>query len=172
MAYLLSSKNIFNISNELRQRGNNVVFTHGTFDLFHVGHSYLLKKSKKIGDVLIVGVDTDDRVKRYKDSVRPIIPDYQRASLVSDLREVDFVFLIDDNNREREKFFLELYSKLNPNVITHGPNFLFKDQFKKRHNQIKGVTYKEIPRVFKNAPSTTAIINKITSIHKDGLHSK
>ena len=59
MSCVLSLKTIRRISNELRERGESVVLTHGAFDLFHSGHASLLKESKKLGNYLIVGVESD-----------------------------------------------------------------------------------------------------------------
>jgi D-beta-D-heptose 7-phosphate kinase/D-beta-D-heptose 1-phosphate adenosyltransferase len=74
MGYLLNESTIITIAHQLRTQNKKVIFTHGTYDLFHAGHSYFLTKSKKLGDVLIVGIESDKRVEKFKGKGRPIIP--------------------------------------------------------------------------------------------------
>ena len=62
MGCFLSLDTIEDVSNQLRLNDKSVVFTHGAFDLFHIGHAEFLKRSKKLGDYLIVGVDCDERI--------------------------------------------------------------------------------------------------------------
>ncbi|HLB51668.1 hypothetical protein A3F07_00550 [candidate division WWE3 bacterium RIFCSPHIGHO2_12_FULL_38_15] len=98
-------------------------FSHGTFDLFHAGHSYFLNQSKKEGDILIVGIDSDEKTGKIKGITRPIIPEKQRIEILLNHKAVDFVFLIDKINYNEEKFYLEMYDRFFPNIMTYGRNF-------------------------------------------------
>jgi rfaE bifunctional protein nucleotidyltransferase chain/domain len=81
-----------------KQLGLKIVLTSGTYDLFHIGHAQFLEKAKELGDVLIVGVDSDARVKKRKGPERPIVPENERVLILSHVRHVDVVTLknVDD----------------------------------------------------------------------------
>lgn len=81
---------------ELRQEGKKIVLTQGSFDLVHIGHARYFAKAKQHGDVLIVGVDSDAKVKRRKGEDRPIVPEDERMEMLAHLRSVDLVVLKDD----------------------------------------------------------------------------
>jgi rfaE bifunctional protein nucleotidyltransferase chain/domain len=76
-----------------KQLGLKIVLTSGTFDLFHIGHAQYLEKAKELGDVLIVGVDSDARVKKRKGPDRPVVPEGERVLILSHVRHVDVVTL-------------------------------------------------------------------------------
>jgi D-beta-D-heptose 7-phosphate kinase/D-beta-D-heptose 1-phosphate adenosyltransferase len=76
-----------------KQLGLKIVLTSGTFDLFHIGHAQYLEKAKELGDVLIVGVDSDARVKKRKGPDRPVVPENERVLILSHVRHVDVVTL-------------------------------------------------------------------------------
>lgn len=86
------------IVNEQREKGKKIVFTNGCFDLLHVGHLYSLKEAKKHGDLLVVAVNSDKSVKKYKGDERPIINENDRIALLCALEIVDYVILMDDDN--------------------------------------------------------------------------
>ena len=161
MGYYLKQKTIVDVAHQLRILNKKVVFTHGTFDLFHAGHSYFLSQSKKEGDILIVGVDSDKKVSKVKGLSKPIIPQLHRIEMLLNHKDVDFVFLIDKISSNEEKYYLEMYENLFPYLMTYGRNFEYQNQFLKKSYQIKGVKYKKINKVFKEAISASKIIQKI-----------
>lgn len=71
------------------------IFVNGTFDILHVGHIQLLQYAKSLGDVLIVGIDSDERVSKLKGPLRPINREYERWMLLSQLKPVDAVIIFD-----------------------------------------------------------------------------
>lgn len=77
----------------VKRLGLKVVLTSGTFDLFHIGHSRYFERAKEQGDVLVVGVDSDERVRRRKGPRRPIVPEMERLEIVCHIRHVDLVVL-------------------------------------------------------------------------------
>lgn len=79
--------------NAIRTLGLKVVLTSGTFDLVHVGHARYLEKAKEHGDVLVVGVDSDSKVKKRKGDDRPIVPENERVQMLSHIRAVDIITL-------------------------------------------------------------------------------
>lgn len=74
-----------------RRKGAKIVLANGCFDLFHVGHIRYLAGAKTLGDCLIVGINSDEQVRRLKGENRPFMPEMERAEIVSALRSVDFV---------------------------------------------------------------------------------
>jgi rfaE bifunctional protein nucleotidyltransferase chain/domain len=83
-----------------KQLGLKIVLTSGTFDLFHIGHAQYLEKAKELGDVLIVGVDSDARVKKRKGPDRPVVPENERVLILAHVRHIDVVTLknVDDQS--------------------------------------------------------------------------
>ena len=79
------------ISADLRSKGKIIVTTNGVFDIVHRGHIHLFEESKKYGDYLFIGVNSDASVKRYKGEKRPIINEIDRAYLVNAIKFVDYV---------------------------------------------------------------------------------
>ncbi len=102
---------------KLQKDGLKVVFTYGGFDLIHAGHIHLLQEAKAQGDVLVVGLMSDGGLKRTKGEGRPLIPESDRACMLSALECVDFVTIYDDENP------VEIISCLSPNVLVSGSNY-------------------------------------------------
>ncbi len=85
----------------LADESGRVVTTNGCFDLLHVGHLRLLREAKAMGDVLVVAVNDDDSVRRFKGPSRPLVPAAERAELVAALEPVDYVVLFSEDTPER-----------------------------------------------------------------------
>jgi D-beta-D-heptose 7-phosphate kinase/D-beta-D-heptose 1-phosphate adenosyltransferase len=81
-----------------RSAGRTVVFTNGVFDILHAGHIHFLRQAKALGDVLVVGINTDRSVRRLKGENRPITGERDRLALVAALDPVDHVVLFDDDD--------------------------------------------------------------------------
>jgi len=86
------------VSDRLRKEGKKIVFTSGCYDLLHSGHAILLEKSRKLGDVLILAINDDDSVRRYKGPTRPIVDQDSRLRLLSALKCVDYVCLFSEDD--------------------------------------------------------------------------
>jgi D-glycero-beta-D-manno-heptose 1-phosphate adenylyltransferase len=82
----------------LRGIGLRVVLTSGSFDLIHLGHVKYLAKAKELGDVLVVGVDSDAKIRRRKGEDRPMVPEEERMEMLSHQRPVDLIFLKGDGD--------------------------------------------------------------------------
>lgn len=100
------------------QRSGRVVFTAGVWDILHIGHLNLLNRAKALGDVLLVGVLTDEAAERYKP--RPVMPFEQRIELVRSLRMVDDVHPVHDTNAT------SLLVELAPDILVHGSDISHK----------------------------------------------
>lgn len=102
---------------DARRRGRKVVFTNGCFDILHAGHLAALEGSKRLGDLLVVGVNSDISVRGLKGESRPVIDQESRASLLAGLACVDVVVIFDQATPE------ELIRKLDPHVLVKGGDY-------------------------------------------------
>jgi D-beta-D-heptose 7-phosphate kinase/D-beta-D-heptose 1-phosphate adenosyltransferase len=102
---------------EVRRAGGKVVFTNGCFDVLHFGHAYLLQFARDRGDFLILGLNTDDSVRRQKGPGRPFVPDDQRAYMLSLYPFVDIVILFDEDTP------LALIEALQPDILVKGGDY-------------------------------------------------
>ena len=100
-----------------KKRGKTIVFTNGVYDLIHAGHVTLLEKAKRLGDVLIVGINTDASVKRLKGPKRPIANQSDRALVLAALEAVDYVVFFNEDTP------YELIQKLKPDILVKGGDY-------------------------------------------------
>jgi D-glycero-beta-D-manno-heptose 1-phosphate adenylyltransferase len=98
----------------LNNRNKKIVFTNGCFDIIHKGHVHYLQEAKKLGDVLVVGLNSDASVKRLKGSSRPINSEEDRKFVLEGLRSVDFVEIFDTDTP------LELIKRVKPKFLVKG----------------------------------------------------
>jgi rfaE bifunctional protein nucleotidyltransferase chain/domain len=101
-----------------RKQGGRIVFTNGCFDLLHLGHVDYLEKARQLGGMLVVGVNTDNSVRRYKGPGRPLQNEHARARILAALQFVDVVVLFDEDTP------LNLISLLRPDVLVKGNDYL------------------------------------------------
>ena len=95
MKFLL--KNNYSTINKIKSEGKKIVFTNGCFDLLHVGHIKYLSQAKDLGDILIIGLNSDKSVKKLKGNNRPINSFEDRAKLLAALKSVDLVIMFEEN---------------------------------------------------------------------------
>jgi D-beta-D-heptose 7-phosphate kinase/D-beta-D-heptose 1-phosphate adenosyltransferase len=93
---ILTLERAFEVVEDLKRRGKRVVFTNGCFDLLHPGHTRYLAEARKLGDVLIVAVNSDRSVRALKGTERAIQPEAERAEILAALKVVDYVTIFDD----------------------------------------------------------------------------
>ena len=101
----------------LQRQGKRIVFANGCFDLLHVGHVMLLERARRLGDVLVVGLNSDRSVRGLKGPSRPIVPQRQRARVLAGLACVDFVTFFDQPTP------LALITRLRPDVLAKGADW-------------------------------------------------
>ena len=101
----------------LRVRGSRIVLANGCFDLFHVGHVRYLAGAKALGDVLVVGINSDRQAYALKGQGRPYMPGSERAEIVSAMRFVDFVTIFDEPTVE------ELIRAIRPDIHAKGTDY-------------------------------------------------
>ena len=108
-----SRESLIDLCESLRSQGKTIGFTSGAFDLIHAGHVDYLQKAKAMCDVLIVGVNSDASVRKYKGEGRPIVGEAQRVKVVAALSSVDYVFIFEErrNKKNIELLKPDLYIK-------------------------------------------------------------
>lgn len=105
------------ISENLKKEGKKVVFTNGCFDIIHSGHIKTFFEAKNYGDILFVGINTDDSIRRIKGEKRPILPLDVRAIVVAGCEAVDFVVPFHEDTPE------EIIKKIKPDVLIKGEDW-------------------------------------------------
>ena len=111
---------IYNISElssiikPFKQAGKRIVFTNGCFDIIHVGHVRYLKEARNLGDMLVVGLNSDESVRAIKGINRPIVPQEERAEVLSSLRYVDFVVVFNEPDP------YNIIAALKPDILVKG----------------------------------------------------
>ncbi|EGK8037523.1 D-glycero-beta-D-manno-heptose-7-phosphate kinase [Campylobacter lari] len=132
-------------------QNQKVVFTNGCFDIVHYGHIKYLEKAKKLGDILVVGLNSDESVKRLKGNSRPINLEFQRACMLASMYFVDYVVIFNDDTP------YELIEFLKPDVLVKGADYKGKEVV--GSNLVKKVELID----FEDGFSTTNIINRIAN---------
>lgn len=102
---------------QLRRQGRSLVFTNGAFDILHAGHVTYLDFARRQGDALMVGVNSDASVRRYKGDKRPVNPEGERALVLASLECVDYVVLFDEDEPKT------LIAEVLPDVLVKGADW-------------------------------------------------
>jgi D-beta-D-heptose 7-phosphate kinase/D-beta-D-heptose 1-phosphate adenosyltransferase len=141
------------IREKLKREGRKVVFTNGCFDIVHRGHVEYLTKAKALGDVLLVGMNTDASVKRLKGTTRPIVCQDDRAFVLAAFHVVDYVCLFNEDTPH------DLIKAVVPDVLVKGSDWTIDSIVGKDIVEAAGGTVQTID--FVPNRSTTDIIKKI-----------
>jgi len=136
-------------------QNKKIVFTNGCFDIIHAGHVQYLQQAKNQGDILIVGLNSDNSVKRLKGANRPINNQQDRKIVLEALRSVDYVIIFDEDTP------YNLIKQINPDVLVKGGDWrvdeiVGSDIVLKNGGEVKSL-------LFIDDTSTTSIIEKILS---------
>jgi D-beta-D-heptose 7-phosphate kinase/D-beta-D-heptose 1-phosphate adenosyltransferase len=141
------------IRSNLAEQGKSVVFTNGCFDLLHRGHVEYLEKASNAGDILIIGLNSDQSTNRLKGKGRPIMPQEDRAYILASLASVDYVSIFDEDTP------LDLIKVVKPDVLIKGSDYNLDEIVGRDFVEQNGGKVLTIPLVPER--STTDIINKI-----------
>ena len=138
---------------EIIKNEKKIVFTNGCFDILHPGHIYFIKEAKRLGDILIVGVNSDNSIKKIKGKNRPIINLKNRIKFLNELKYIDFIIKL--NETEPTK----LIKKIRPSI--HCKGIEYKNKNIKEMKIIKKLKIKiRFIKKYKNF-STTEIIKNV-----------
>lgn len=142
----------------LKREGKKVVFTNGCFDILHAGHTRYLREARKLGDALILALNSDSSVRSIKGPMRPIVPESERAEVVGALDSVDYVTVFDELTP------LELIEFLRPDVIVKGGDWSEKDIVGAETVRKWGGRVAIMPEI--EGASTTNIIDKVLQVYR------
>lgn len=155
---ILNRKKLINTIKKLKKSKKKIVFTNGCFDIIHAGHIKFLSVAKRLGDVLVLGLNSDSSVKRLKGSNRPIVPQKERAEIMSALSFVDIVTVFYEDNP------FNIIKDIKPDVLVKGGDWpidkiIGADIVKSYGGTVKNIKYIK-------GLSTTNIIKKILKYYK------
>jgi len=153
MGEVLSREALAAVCTRVKKAGKRVVFTNGCFDILHRGHVDYLTKAKALGDLLVVGVNGDDSVRRLKGPNRPIVNQDDRAAVLAALAAVDYVSLFDEDTP------FELIRAIVPDVLVKGADWSVEAIVGKDVVEAAGGTVQTLE--FLPNRSTSSIIQKI-----------
>lgn len=153
MEKLIEKENLDNIIKKLKSENKKIVFTNGCFDILHAGHVRYLKESKKFGDILIVGLNSDVSVKKIKGETRPINPEMDRAEVLAGLEAVSYIVLFDETSP------VKLLEEIKPDIYTKGADYTVETLPEAKTVLSYGGKIEFIK--FLEGRSTTKIIDKI-----------
>lgn len=150
---ILNSSEFDGIRKILKADGKKLVFTNGCFDILHKGHVVYLNQAKSLGDILIVGVNSDRSVRKLKGEGRPVNNENDRAFLLDNLMSVDFVIIFDEDTP------YELIKEIIPEFLVKGGDW--KEEDIVGWDVVKANGGKVMSLNFIDNYSTTGIINKM-----------
>lgn len=158
----MTQNKIYSLENLKKQvetwqsEGNKIVFTNGCFDIVHLGHIDYLEKARNLGNKLVLGLNTDDSVKRLKGETRPVVNEYARSRMMAAFEFVDAVVLFDEPTPK------ELIEAVKPNILVKGDDYTVETIVGADYVIANGGEVKTIPLV--KGYSTTSLIEKIKQI--------
>ncbi len=145
---IVDRKKLQSIISELKNRGKKIVFTNGCFDILHIGHIRYFEEAKNFGDVFVIGLNSDSSVSKIKPG-RPVIPEQQRAEVLSALYMVDYIILFNEDTP------YGLIKEIKPDVLIKGADW-------KEEDIVGRDIVKEVHTIpFVKGASTSEIIKKI-----------
>jgi D-beta-D-heptose 7-phosphate kinase/D-beta-D-heptose 1-phosphate adenosyltransferase len=136
-----------------RGSGKRVVFTNGCFDLIHPGHVRYLRAAKRLGDVLVVALNSDDSIRRLKGRGRPLVPARDRCEVVAALEMVDYVTVFSDDTP------YQLINALQPDILVKGGDWPPDQIVGADLVRARGGTVRSLP--FARGYSTTTLVKKV-----------
>jgi D-glycero-beta-D-manno-heptose 1-phosphate adenylyltransferase len=151
-AVLTLEQTILRFAKEKRN-GRRVVFTNGCFDLLHPGHIRSLEAARALGDVLIVGINSDESVKALKGPTRPVIPEQERAEILASLECVDAVLIFPEPTPQK------LIASLLPDILVKGGDWASQQIVGRDEVEAAGGRVEQVDVV--QGYSTTEILKKI-----------
>jgi len=145
---------------QLKQQGKRIVTTNGTFDILHTAHLHFLEQARSLGDVLIVLVNDDASVKRFKGEKRPILNENERTLHLAYLTPVDYVSLFPEDNP------LDYLKRIKPHFHVKGGTFI-PERIREEKELVESWGGQFLTFPLEEGFSTTNIIQKIIDVHKD-----
>ncbi|GAB4340533.1 MAG: D-glycero-beta-D-manno-heptose 1-phosphate adenylyltransferase [Calditrichia bacterium] len=149
------------IRSELKKSGRRVVFSNGVFDILHRGHVEYLTRARQLGDVLIIGLNSDASVRRIKGPARPIVPQEDRAVVLAGLAAVDYICFFEEDTPQK------LIAALLPDVLVKGADYRTEEIVGFKEVTENGGTVQTIELT--PGRSTTDVVGKVIELFKKGI---
>jgi D-beta-D-heptose 7-phosphate kinase/D-beta-D-heptose 1-phosphate adenosyltransferase len=143
----------------LHSAGKKVVFTNGAFDILHLGHLTYMTFARQQGDCLVVGLNSDASVRRYKGDKRPLVPQQERAAMLAGLRCVDYVVIFDEDEPK------ELIAHILPDVLVKGEDWA---HYVSGRDVVEANGGKVVLAKMLEGRSTTNVIKRIVEVYGKG----
>ncbi|MCD6130317.1 MAG: D-glycero-beta-D-manno-heptose 1-phosphate adenylyltransferase [Deltaproteobacteria bacterium] len=153
---IIDRQKLLSLIQKLKTEGKRIIFTNGCFDILHSGHAYYLKKTKELGDILIIGINSDESVKKIKQQNRPINKLLDRMIVLNSIKYVDYVVPFNEETPEN------LIKIIKPDVLTKGGDWNKKDVVGSDFVKSYGGRTVIIPYI--KGKSTTNTIKKIRDL--------
>ncbi|HVA95211.1 MAG TPA: D-glycero-beta-D-manno-heptose 1-phosphate adenylyltransferase [Candidatus Dormibacteraeota bacterium] len=153
MGKIVSQAELIEIASREKRAGRRVVFTNGCFDLLHPGHVRCLAEARRLGDVLIVAVNSDSSVRGNKGPERPLVRQQDRAEVVAALESVDYVTIFDEPTPR------ELIAGVLPDILVKGADWAASQVAGREQVEAAGGRVVSIPLA--QGYSTTSLVEKI-----------
>ncbi len=154
---LISSDQLSNLIRKLKNQKKRVVTYNGSFDVLHAGHIESIREAKQQGDTLIILLNSDKSIKMYKGPSRPMLPEKERAKMISALEDVDYVVIFEEINPK--KILSEIKPSVHCNGSDWGKNCVERDVVERNGGKIHVLKWKD-------GFSTTDIISRILDVSK------
>jgi rfaE bifunctional protein nucleotidyltransferase chain/domain len=159
MPKLLTLDQLLSVRRQAAETGKRVVFTNGCFDLLHPGHITYLRQARSLGDLLVVGINSDASVRRIKGSERPIMSETERAGVLEGLEMVDYITIFDEETPQ------ELIAALLPDLLVKGGDWALDKIVGRVEVEAAGGSVHSLP--YLQGASTSDIIARILSRYKN-----
>lgn len=154
---IITFDEIEQVCKQLRNEGKKIVFTNGCFDIIHSGHIDYLSKAKNLGNILIVGLNSDSSVRRLKGERRPILSEGDRAIILDALKPVDYVVIFDEDTPYK------LIQIVQPNFLVKGGDYRAEEVV--GYDIVTKSGGKVVIFPYLEGKSTSLIINKIIDLY-------
>jgi len=142
-----------------REKGRRIVFTNGCFDLLHAGHVKYLQQARKLGDLLVLGLNSDASIRRLKGEKRPLLDEAERAQILAALDCIDYVTIFSEDTPQ------DLLASVRPDILVKGGDYLAEEVVGKALVESYGGRVALIP--FVDGKSTSNIIDTVLSRYRD-----
>lgn len=162
MGKIVSQDELILLMTREKRNGRRLVFTNGCFDLMHPGHVRCLAEARRLGDLLVVAVNSDASVRRNKGTGRPLVPEHDRAEVVAALASVDYVTIFDESTPQ------QIIGHLLPDVLVKGADWAADDIVGREEVEASGG--KVVRIAIAPGYSTTQLLEKIRASADNPMH--